>query len=126
MDNSQLSVKVKAVLVEIKDALAQFLQTGKTWTIFIDKMALSLDERKAIRDFLGQGAVTVHFKDNAEPVEWLESGIAGIWYGVFYNKNGTPILETIEVGSFPELAAAHSEDTTRGIEDIAKKINNLK
>ncbi|MDD4601319.1 hypothetical protein SDC9_08929 [bioreactor metagenome] len=126
MDNKQLSVKAKVVLIEIKEALSRFLETGQPWTIFIDKMALDFEERKAIRDILGQGNITVNFKDEAEPVEWLESGVAGVWYGVFYNASGNPILETIEVSAFPELAAAQHDDTVKGIEAITAKINSLK
>ena len=125
MDNNQLPVKVKAVLIEIKEALFRFQETGQPWTLFIDKMALAFEERKAIRDFLGQGDVTVNFKDEYEPVEWLESGVAGVWYGVFYNASGKPILETIEVSAFPELAAAQHDDTATGIQAIAAKLNSL-
>ncbi|MGI6092467.1 MAG: hydrogenase expression/formation protein [Veillonellaceae bacterium] len=122
MDDNQLPIKVKAVLVEIKDALSRFLQSGESWTIFIDKMALSFEERQAIHDFLGQGTVTVKFNDVAEPVEWLESGVAGVWYGVFYNAKGNPILETIEISAFPELAAAQSEDAAHDIKIITEKL----
>lgn len=120
-----LSAKVKAVLVEIKEALASFCDTGETRTIFIDKMALAFEERQAIRDFLGEGAVSIKFNDAAEPVEWLESGFSGIWYGVFYNEKGNPVLETIEVGSYPKLAVAQSEDIGDSAKNISVKIANL-
>lgn len=122
MDDNQLPEKVKAVLVEVKDALSRFSQTGESWTIFIDKMALTFEERQAIQDFLGKGTVTVKFNDQSEPVEWLESGIAGVWYGVFYNTNANPILETIEISAFPELAAAQNEDVSSGINLITEKL----
>lgn len=125
MKTLQLSVKAKAVLVEIKEALARFAETGETWTIFIDKMALCFEERQAIRDFLGEGAVSIKFNDAAEPVEWLESGFAGIWYGVFYNEKGNPVLETIEVGAYPELALAQPEDTGDSAKSISDKLNSL-
>ena len=122
MDDNKLPIKVKAVLVEIRDALSRFLQTGETWTIFIDKMALTFEERQAVRDFLGQGTVSIRLNDAAEPVEWLESGVAGVWYGVFYNVKGNPILETIEISAFPELAAAQREDALRGVNSFAEKL----
>ena len=124
MEN-KLSPKVKAVLLEIKEALSRFLKTSESWTIFIDKMALDFEERKSIRDFLGLGQVSVNLKDSSEPVEWLESGVAGVWYGVFYNVNGKPILETIEICAFPKLAAAQPEDTFSGIEFIDSKIKDV-
>lgn len=125
MSVNEISSKVKAVLAEIKEALLQFRKTGQTWTIFIDKMALTFEERKQIRDFLGIGSVTVKLKDKDEPVEWLESSIAGIWYGVFYNATGKPILETIEISAFPELAAAQSEDIDLGISCLEEKFTSI-
>lgn len=120
-----LSAKAKAVLVEIKEALVRFSDTGETWTVFIDKMALSFEERQAIRDFLGEGSVSIKFNDAAEPVEWLESGFDGIWYGVFYNEKGNPVLETIEVGAYPKLVVAQPEDTGDSAKSISEKLKNL-
>ena len=122
MDNNQLPVKVKAVLIEIKEALFRFQETGQPWTLFIDKMALAFEERKAIRDFLGQGSIKINLPDSGEPAEWMESGIAGVWYGVFYDHSHNPILETIEIGAFPQVPSAQREDIRLGIEKIKQEL----
>ena len=54
-----LTPAAKAVLCEIKQALQKFAQTGEEWTIFIDKMMLSFEERQMIREFLGEGSVSI-------------------------------------------------------------------
>lgn len=125
METDHLSIKAKAVLAEIKEALARFEETGEIWTIFIDKMALSFEERQSIRNFLGEGAVSIKFNDAAEPVEWLESGFPGIWYGVFYNNKGNPILETVEIGAYPELAVAQLTDIADSSKKISEKLNKF-
>ncbi|MEN6414285.1 MAG: hydrogenase expression/formation C-terminal domain-containing protein [Veillonellales bacterium] len=114
-EQQELSPQVKAVLAEIMAALKQYAAAGQTWTIFLDKMALTFDERAAIRDFLGEGTVTIQLADKSEPVEWLESGIAGVWFGVYFNYDHKPVLETIEIGGFPQIAQAQPEDIRQGI-----------
>lgn len=119
----ELSSAVKAVVVEIKEALIRFQATGENWTLFIDKMGLALEERQALQGYLGQGGIRIMLEDSAEPAEWQESGVSGVWYGVFYNKTREPILETIEIAAFPQVAMAQPEDVQQGIEKIQKSIN---
>lgn len=110
----KLSQKTKAILFEMSDALQRFVDTGITWSIFIDKLALTDEERQVIRDFLGIGSITINLSDSAEPAEWMESGISGIWYGVFYDQSKKPILETIEIGEFPQVPSSQIEDINHG------------
>lgn len=117
-----LTAATKAVLYEIRQALKNFEQTGEEQTLFIDKMMLSFEERQAVREFLGEGSVSIKFADRAEPAEWLESGISGIWYGVLFNAGNQPILETVEIGAFPSLAKAQLQDVRLGIEDFDQKL----
>lgn len=107
---SQTSPSVLAVLNEISQALQRLLDTGEPWTLFIDKMALTPEERQEIRDILGDGGVSIRFSNTAEPAQWLESGVSGVWYGVFLDQSQNPLLETIEICFYPGLAAAQRED----------------
>lgn len=117
-ETMNVSPKAKAILYEIDGALQRFINTGETWSIFINKMSLAPEERQEIRDFLGQGSIKITLSDSAEPAEWMESSISGIWYGVFYDKNNNPILETIEIGKFPEVASSQVEDINRGLKTL--------
>jgi hypothetical protein len=113
-----LSPKTKAILYEIHGALQHFINTGEIRSIFINKMSLAPEERQEIRDFLGQGSIKIILSDSAEPAEWMESGISGIWYGVFYDQANNPILETIEIGKFPQVASSQVEDINRGLKTL--------
>lgn len=113
-----VSPKAKAILYEIHGALQRFINTGEKWSIFINKMSLTPEERQEIRDFLGQGSIKITLSDSAEPAEWMESGTSGIWYGVFYDRTNNPILETIEIGKFPEVASSQVEDINRGLKTL--------
>lgn len=112
----------KAILVEISEALQLFIEKGQTWTIFTNKMSLTPEERQEIRDFLGEGNISIKLTGSEEPAEWMESGTAGVWYGVFYDQANNPILETIEIGSFPQVPAAQIEDVRSNLEVLKKRL----
>lgn len=114
----ELTPSVKAVLHEIAAALAKLEATGETHTIFINKMALQQTERQAVRDFLGEGTVSIRLADNKEPAAWQESGFAGIWYGVFYDYHDQPLVETIEIAVYPEIAAAQALDRQESLQKL--------
>lgn len=120
----ELSPSAQAVVFEVHEKLQSFIEEGKTGSIFTNKMSLTPEERQSIRDFLGQGSVTIHLTDSAEPAEWMESGVPGVWYGVFYDQTRNPILETIEIGTFPQVPAAQMEDIVNGIEILAQNLKN--
>ena len=88
-------------------------------------MGLTQDERQAIRDCLGQGGVRITLENSDEPAEWLESGAACVWYGVFYDQARRPLLETIEVGGFPAIAAAQPEDMADGLAALQGRLAGL-
>lgn len=111
----------KTVMAEISAALQRLYREGESYTIFINKMGLSQAEREEIYEQLGQGNISVKIENTAEPAEWRESGIAGVWFGVFYAFNGNPMLETIEVNFFPAIASAQQEDIDAGL----KRLNAL-
>ena len=121
-DELELSPKTKAILFEMVEALQQFFDTGKRWSIFIDKVALTDEERQVIRDFLGRGSITIKLSDSAEQAEWMESGISGIWYGVFYDQTKKPILETIEIGDFPQVPSSQREDINNSLKIFKQRL----
>lgn len=95
----------------------------ETWSILPIKWLLLLRIVNFIRDFLGQGSIKINLPDSGEPAEWMESGISGVWYGVFYDHSHNPILETIEIGAF-QIPSAQIEDVKRGIESLTKDCIN--
>ena len=115
---------VNTVIAEIIVALKRLYREGESYTIFINKMGLTQAQREEIYDYLGQGSVTVKIENTAEPAEWRESAIAGVWFGVFYAFNGNPMLETIEVNFFPAIATAQQEDIDTGLKRLESLLNS--
>ncbi|MBP2626332.1 MAG: HupH hydrogenase expression protein [Firmicutes bacterium] len=118
----ELSPSAKAVLFEISEALQRFTDSGQGWTIFSNKMSLTSKDRQAIYDFLGQGSIKIKLTDSDEPAEWMESGISGVWYGVFYDQTNNPILETIEIGRFPQVPSAQIEDVNGSMKLLKQRL----
>jgi hydrogenase-1 operon protein HyaF len=58
-------------------------------------------------------------------VEWRETGIYGVWIGVFYDRDNKPILETVEISYFPKLASAQREDVQESINVLEERIRAL-
>lgn len=125
MQQANISAHARAVLTEIAAALERFASTGETHTLFINKMGLTQADREAIHAFLGQGTVRVQLNDTAEPAEWLETDIAGVWYGVFYDTSRRPVLETIEISDFPRVAAAQPEDIAAKSAELRRRLTEL-
>lgn len=128
MDNKQtdgqniFTPKAATVLNEILAALNRLAATGEEYTIFIDKMGLDIEDRQIIREFLGVGGIKINYDATSQPVQWLESGISGVWFGVFYDANQKPLMETIEVCRFPQVAAAQQDDIKSGIALMSEKL----
>jgi len=118
----ELSPSAKAVLFEISEALQRFTDSGQGWTIFSNKMSLVPEDRQAIRDFLGEGSIKIKLTESDEPAEWMESGIFGVWYGVFYDQTHNPILETIEIGRFPQVPSAQIEDVKGSLKLLKQRL----
>jgi len=121
-ETENVTAAALAVLGEINGAIEHFINHGEGKTIFLNKMALSLDEQGMIRDFLGQGSVKITLGNTAEPVQWQESGVSGVWFGVFLDQSGKPLLETIEIGAFPLVAGAQVEDMARDEQLLRKRL----
>ncbi len=120
-EDNTLSPHGRAILAEISAALERLIQTGESHTIFINKMGLVQQDRETIHELLGQGGVKVKIENTDEPAEWIESGISGIWFGVFFDHAERPLLETIEIAAFPPVASAQPEDMQCG----AIRLKNL-
>ena len=123
-DDNTLSPHGRTILAEISGALERLIQTGETHTIFINKMGLVQQDRETIHELLGQGGVKVKIENTDEPAEWIESGISGVWFGVFFDHAERPLLETIEIATFPIIASAQPEDMNCGVIRLKMLLEN--
>jgi len=114
-----------AILNELLQALKDLYEKGEEHIIYINKLPLSEEDREVLLDVLGEGQVKISLSSNTQPVEWRETGISGVWIGVFYDRDNKPILETIEVCYFPSLAKAQREDVEESIQVLRGRVESF-
>ncbi|MCI4454541.1 MAG: hydrogenase expression/formation protein [Thermodesulfobacterium sp.] len=114
-----------AILYEILQALKDFYNKGERHIIYINKLPLTEEDKRVILDVLRDGQVKIFLKSASQKVEWRETGISGVWIGVFFNRDEKPILETIEITDFPMLAMSQREDIEEAIKILEDRIKSF-
>lgn len=115
-----------SILKEILHALRDFYHKGETHIIYISKIPLTLEDKELIRYVLGDGNVKITYRSGNQLVEWRETEISGVWIGVFFGRDGKPLLETIEITDFPRIAASQSEDIVQSIKILEERIESIR
>ncbi|MDQ7039254.1 MAG: hydrogenase expression/formation protein [Aquificota bacterium] len=114
-----------AILQEILLALKDLYRKGENHLIYINKMPLSPEDRNLILDTLGDGKVRITYSSGGHTIEWRETGISGVWIGVFLGRDGKPLLETIEITDFPKIAASQKEDIEESIKVLEVRLKSI-
>ncbi|MEZ0361349.1 MAG: hydrogenase expression/formation protein [Hydrogenobacter sp.] len=114
-----------AILNEILHALKDLYEKGKEHIIYINKIPITEEDRIAILDTLGEGQVKIRLESKTQPAEWRETGIYGVWIGVFFDRDNKPILETIEITAFPRMASSQREDMEESIRILEDRLKIL-
>ena len=113
------------ILKEILQALKDLYEKGEEHIIYINKLPITPEDRELLLDVLGEGQVRISYKSKTQPAEWWETGIYGVWVGIIKDRDGKPILETIEITFFPKLASAQKEDIKESIDYLEEKIKEI-
>ena len=104
-----LTHNVKPLLHEIKHALDNLIETGKTTIIDLHSLPLAPGEEEKILNTLGQGEVQAQL--NALGLSDVsETQYAGVWIITHYNDEQQIISRFIEVTTMPEILCSQTED----------------
>lgn len=104
-----LTHNVEPLLHEIKHALDNLIESGKTTIIDLRSLPLAPGEEDKILNTLGQGEVQAQL--NALGVsEVLETKYPGVWIVTHYNDEQNIISRFIEVTTMPEILCSQTED----------------
>lgn len=112
------------LLNEVKHALIELKNNGKTKTINLINFPLSYNEAKFLDEALGRGNIKIIY-GSSELTIWQESKISGVWWGEYRNSSGKIILRTIEVTFYPELAKSQIEDIEDGIKSLEEILSSI-
>ncbi len=105
----ELTQNVKPLLHEIKHALDNLIETGRTSIIDLRSIPLAPGEEDKILNTLGRGEVLAQL--NALGLsEVIETQYAGVWLVTHYNDEDHIISRFIEVTTMPEILCSQTED----------------
>jgi hydrogenase-1 operon protein HyaF len=107
--SNDLTHNVMPLLNEIKHALDNLIETGKTTIIDLRSIPLAPGEEKKILDTLGQGEVNAQLHALGLS-EIIESQYAGVWVITHYNDEDKVISRFIEITTMPEILCSQTED----------------
>lgn len=115
------------ILYEIQKALEDFIKTGENHIIYTNKIPLSEEDKEFLLDVLGEGSIKIEYKSKREYITFKETSLIGVWLGVVHDVEKKPILEILEINSFPFMLQAPKEDMEESIKrlkDILKDFEN--
>jgi hydrogenase-1 operon protein HyaF len=115
------------ILYEIKEALEDFIKTGQNHIIYTNKIPISEEDKEFLLDVLGEGSIKIEYKSKREYITYKETSLIGVWLGVVHDAEKKPILEILEINSFPFMLQAPKEDMEESIKklkDILKNFEN--
>ncbi len=105
----ELTQNVKPLLHEVKHALDNLIETGKTSIIDLRSIPLAPGEEDKILAVLGRGEVLAQL--NALGLsEVIETQYAGVWIVTHYNDEKHIISRFVEVTTMPEILCSQTED----------------
>jgi len=107
--SDELTQNVKPLLYEIKHALDNLIETGKTTIIDLRSIPLAPGEEDKILSTLGQGEVQAQLHALGLS-EIIESQYAGVWVITHYNDENNIISRFIEITTMPEILCSQTED----------------
>ena len=106
-----LTFNVKPLLNEVKHALDNLIETGRSTVIDLRSIPLAPGEEEKILSVLGLGEVQARL-DALGLSEVIETQYAGVWIVTHYNDEDHIISRFIEVTSMPEILCSQTEDIT--------------
>ena len=119
-----LTHNVKPLLHEIKHALDNLIETGKTTIIDLRSIPLAPGEEDKILNILGQGEVQAQL--NALGLsEISETQYTGVWIVTHYNDEQHVISRFIEVTTMPEILCSQTEDVMEAYSNLTLDLEDL-
>ena len=108
----QLTWNVKPLLHEIRHALRDLAEHGRSAIIDLRSIPLAPGEEDKILATLGRGEVHAQI-DALGPSEVIETRYPGVWLVTHYNSEADVISRFIEITAMPEILCSQAEDISQ-------------
>jgi hydrogenase-1 operon protein HyaF len=120
---SELTWNVKPLLHEIRHALEELLESGKTSIIDLRSIPLAPGEEETIINALGRGEINAQLKALG-PSDIYETRYAGVWLITHYNENENVVSRFIEITELPAILKSQREDMTGALEELTEELQS--
>ena len=100
---------VAALLCELGELLAHFLDTGEHGTVDLLNLPMSPTDLHRLKDRLGHGEVSIVVKA-AGNSEIYETAYAGLWWVQHQDESGRVVARLIEAADVPDMVPADRKD----------------
>ena len=105
------------LLNEIKHALAELLDTGKSTIIDLRAMPMAPGEEQQLESMLGTGEVTANI-DAMGPSTVIETSLAGVWLVTHRNTDNEILGKFIEITRYPSILESQTEDMRSALQEL--------
>ena len=113
----QLTWNVKPLLHEIRHALRDLAEHGRSTIIDLRSIPLAPGEEDRILATLGSGEVRAQI-DALGPSEVIETAYPGVWLVTHYNSEEDIIGRFIEITAMPEILCSQADDISQSCERL--------
>ena len=120
---SELTWNVKPILHEIRHALEELLENGKTSIIDLRSIPLAPGEEDTIINTLGRGEIDAHL-NALGPSDIYETRYSGVWLITHYNENESVVSRFIEITELPDILKSQREDMTCALEELTEELES--
>ena len=118
-----LTWNVMPLLHEVKHALDNLINKGKTAVIDLRSIPLAPGEEDKILNVLGQGEVRSQL-NALGPSEIIETQYAGVWLVTHYNDENDIIGRFIEITTIPDILRSQEEDVVDAYSRLTESLED--
>jgi len=120
---NELTWNTRPILFEVRHALEELLDSGKTSIIDLRSIPLAPGEEETILKTLGQGEVHAHLSALG-PSEIYETRYAGVWLITHYNEEEAIVSRFIEITKLPDILKSQQEDMSYALAELTQALES--
>jgi hydrogenase-1 operon protein HyaF len=108
------------LLAEINDKVAEYRPGKTSHVIYLTLLPQTEQDLSFLGNRLGEGPLTILSRGYGN-CRITSTAVQNVWWVQYFNSQDKNILNTLEIGDIPEVAAAASED----IQESAQRLNEI-
>jgi hydrogenase-1 operon protein HyaF len=118
---NELTLNVQPILNEVRHALEELLESGKTSIIDLRSIPLAPGEEETIIEALGKGEIHARL-EALGPSDIDETRFAGVWLISHYNEDHAVVSRFIEITELPAILRSQRADMSAALEALQQEL----